>query len=317
MYSLGMPWPGITEHLRDIALSFLSILLEGLPFMLLGTLVSGLVDALLPSHWMDRWLPKNRHLAVLAAGACGLVFPMCECGVVPVIRRLMIKGLPVSCAVTYMLAAPILNPVTAFSTWMAFRGQSADMTTFLRLLLGYIVPVLAGFVILRIPAERLLKASLIREVTLPVLPDCCVEGHGKGRSFLLRLRHALETAGKDFIEVSAYLVLGALIVSVFNTSVPQEQMEVLAEKPMWAVPVMMGLAYMLALCSSSDAFVAATFLSFPLSAKLAFLVFGPMMDLKLTFLYATTFRKRFVLVLGLSLFVLIGALCLRAGVALW
>jgi len=308
-----MPVEWMTLHLRDIALSFLSILLEGLPFVLLGTLISGMVDGFLPARWMDRWLPKNPHLAVLAAGGCGLVFPMCECGVVPVIRRLMIKGLPVSCAVTYMLAAPILNPITLLSTWMAFRGQSPETVSFLRMLLGYLVPVAVGFVLLKVRTDRLLRESVLKEMAMrPGLPD-----HGSGGSFPAKLRRALLTSGRDFIEVACLLVVGALLTAVFNTSVPQERVAFLAERDIWAVPSMMGLAYLLALCSSSDAFIAATFFAFPPSARLAFLVFGPMMDIKLTLLYATTFRKRFVFILGLSLFFVIGVLCLRTGRVLW
>lgn len=298
---------------QDVALSFLSILLEGLPFVLLGTLISGMVDQFLPARWMDRWLPKNPHLAVLVAGGCGVIFPMCECGVVPVIRRLMAKGLPVSCAVTYMLAAPILNPVTALSTWAAFRGQSPEIMTFLRLALGYAIPVAVGWIILKVPAEQLLRGAVLNEIALrPGLG-----AHGSAGPFLARLRRALLTSGRDFATVACLLVLGALLTAIFNTSVPQDRVKFLAERDVWAVPSMMGLAYVLALCSSSDAFIAATFFAFPPAARLAFLVFGPMVDIKLTLLYATTFRKRFVFLLGAGLFVAVGLLCLRAGRVLW
>lgn len=122
---------------QDFAFAFLSLLFEGAPFILLGTLISGLLDVYLPSGAMDRLLPKNKIGAVLVAGLLGAIFPVCECAVVPVIRRLVKKGLPVSCALTYMLAAPILNPITALSTWKAFEGQDAGLMTASRLLLGF------------------------------------------------------------------------------------------------------------------------------------------------------------------------------------
>ena len=122
---------------QDFALAFLSILFEGVPFILLGTLISGFIDIYLPAGAMDRFLPRNKFQAVLMAGLLGAVFPVCECAVVPVIRRLVKKGLPVSCALTYMLAAPIVNPITALSTWKAFQGQGAAMMTSSRLLLGF------------------------------------------------------------------------------------------------------------------------------------------------------------------------------------
>lgn len=124
---------------QDFALAFLSILFEGAPFILLGTLISGFIDVYLPSGTMDRFLPRNRYLAVMAAGLLGIIFPVCECAVVPVIRRLVKKGLPVSCGLTYMLAAPIVNPITALSTWKAFEGQDAAMMTTSRILLGYLI----------------------------------------------------------------------------------------------------------------------------------------------------------------------------------
>src|SRR6218665_875798 len=137
---------------QDFALAFLSILFEGAPFILLGTLISGFIDIYLPAGTMDRFLPKNRFLAVLTAGLLGAILPVCECAVVPVIRRLVKKGLPVSCALTYMLAAPIVNPITALSTWKAFKGPeipfgegmtySASLVmTVSRLGLGFLVAV--------------------------------------------------------------------------------------------------------------------------------------------------------------------------------
>ena len=107
----------------DFCYLFLSIILEGAPFILLGTLISGFIDAYLPPGLIDRWLPKNKPLAVVFSGLLGFVFPVCECAVVPVIRRLIRKGLPVSCAITYMLSAPIINPIVVISTMKAFDSS--------------------------------------------------------------------------------------------------------------------------------------------------------------------------------------------------
>ena len=107
----------------DIFYAFLSILLEGAPFILLGALISGVIDAWLPSGAMDRLLPKRALPAILVSGLLGIIFPVCECAIVPVIRRLVQKGLPLGCAMTYMLAAPIVNPIVALSTWTAFTGR--------------------------------------------------------------------------------------------------------------------------------------------------------------------------------------------------
>ena len=113
--------------LPDFSYLFLSILVEGAPFILLGTIISGFIDVYLPSGTMDRLLPRNRGLAVLMSGLLGIIFPVCECAVVPVIRRLVKKGLPPACAITYMLAAPIVNPVTFLSTYSAFKKIPLEM----------------------------------------------------------------------------------------------------------------------------------------------------------------------------------------------
>ena len=149
---------------QDFALAFLSILFEGAPFILLGTLISGFIDIYLPAGTMDRFLPKNRNLAVLVSGLLGAVFPVCECAVVPVIRRLVGKGLPLGCALAYMLAAPIVNPITALSTWKAFQGQAPLSMTCGRMLLGYLVAVGVGLIVSRISMRRVLRKAIADKV---------------------------------------------------------------------------------------------------------------------------------------------------------
>src|SRR5215212_6319876 len=105
----------------DILFNFLSIVFEGAPYILVGTLLSGFIDAFLPAKLLERLLPKNRVLSTFAAGFLGLIFPVCECAVVPVVRRLVQKGLPLSCALTYLLSAPIINPIVIVSTLTAFK----------------------------------------------------------------------------------------------------------------------------------------------------------------------------------------------------
>lgn len=299
-----MTW--FSFSLPDFSYSFLSILLEGVPFILVGTLLSGIIDQFLPSRAMATFVPKNPLLAVLAGGALGMVFPMCECGIVPVIRRLMDKGLPVSTAVAYMLAAPIVNPITALSTYAAFRGQGAAEFTVLRLGLGFFIAVLAGCAVLNLPASAVLKKFL---------PGSSHE-HAPENSLLRRLQAALEAGVRDFLDVMVLFILGVAVASLFGTAVNQEILLPLALDDRLAVPAMMSLAAILALCSSSDAFVAATFVAFPAVAKLAFLVFGPMVDLKLIFLYGAVFQKRFVAGLAFGLFVVTGLVCLRLAVVL-
>ena len=299
---MNAPW--FTFSFPDFSYAFLSVLLEGVPFILLGTILSGLIDQFLPSRVMIRFLPRHAFLGICVSAGMGMIFPMCECGVVPIIRRLMNKGLPVSNAIAYMLAAPVVNPIVAISTYVAFRNQYAMEFTVLRLALAYAVAVLAAFAVHQLPISSVLREGVVA----PLSGDSMADKRGTP---LQRIGGAFGVAVSDFLDVMVYFVIGVAVSAVFTTSMNQEIIMPLALNDWLAVFSMMGFATILSLCSTSDAFIAATFIAFPAVAKLAFLVFGPVMDLKLIFLYSAVFKKRFVAGLAVGLFVLIGLMCMR------
>ncbi len=333
---------------QSFAFSFLSVLFESVPFLLLGAIISGLIEVFVPARWMTGLLPRKALPAVLISALLGLVFPMCECGVVPVIRRLMKKGLPVSCAVTYLLASPVVNPIVAVSTYAAFRGQHPGVTTGFRLALSYVVAVIAGLVVSRLRPEQFLNERVLE--TLPgratrrtggfrvgalagasalAVAPFSLEGTEEGSgslggiealdaledelrpTFFRRILAALQRGTNDFLDVAVFVVIGAAAATVFNTAVNQQVIARLATNPFSSVAALMLLAFIIAVCSTTDAFIAAMFTAFPFTARLAFLVFGPVFDLKLIFLYSLVFRRRFVLALGVGLFVLIGLICVK------
>ena len=194
-----MSW--FTFSFNDFAVSFLSVLFEGIPFLLLGSLVSGLVDVFVPAEKMQRLLPKNPAAAIFASGLLGLIFPMCECGSVIVIRRFIRKGLPVSCAVTYMLGAPIVSPIVALSTYAAFRGQNPWLMTSLRLGIGFLIAVAAGFIVRQIPLASLLQPGVLKDTPnnrraglsiSPEPPELAAAGYFK-----------LQETAPDFAELAA------------------------------------------------------------------------------------------------------------------
>jgi uncharacterized membrane protein YraQ (UPF0718 family) len=267
---------------------------------------------------MDRLLPKRRWLAILVSGLLGAVFPVCECAIVPVIRRLVQKGLPVSCAVTYMLSAPIINPIVVVSTLSAFKGQNPIYMTGARLLIAYMVTVSVGLLIQRIANSRILKPGILPAAPVPApMPehDQAPHDHGHGHSHgkaPSRVVAAMRTAQKDFIDTAMYFTIGIMITALFNTQVDKAFVANIASSDAVGVPAMMLLAFVLSLCSTSDAFIAATLSMFSASAKLAFLVFGPMFDVKLLFMYSSVFRGGFVLRLVVGLFVAIALLCYAA-----
>lgn len=340
---------------EDFAFAFLSILFEGAPFILLGTLISGFIDIYLPANTMDRLLPKRTLPAIFVAGLLGGILPVCECAVVPVIRRLVKKGLPVSCALTYMLAAPIVNPITALSTWKAFKGpavafgeeltiSASTVMTASRLGLGFLVAVAVGILVARLPLAKILRPRLLESLKndAPSGKDehdhgeCCGHDHHEhdhdhggccghdhdhhehehdaGGRMIAAFRSAL----RDFVDVGVYFTIGVAITALFNTGIAPgaEWLDTLAENPWQAPAALMVLSFVLSLCSTSDAFIAATLHKFSWGAKLAFLTFGPMMDVKLVFLYQTVLKRRFILLLALGLFVAIGlaSIAWQAGI---
>jgi len=302
---LSAPW--FQFSLPDFQYSFLSILLEGAPFLLAGALLSGVLEEYLPPSLMTRLLPKNPRLAIVASAFLGLAIPVCECGIVPVVRRLLRKGLPVSCGVTYMLAAPIVNPLVILSTLAAFRGQGAVEMACLRFSLGIVVAISVG-----LACTRFAPFSILRPGILGPEEGGHHHHHGpfEGGS---RLVNVAATATSDFLDVSVFFVLGAAVAALFGTAVNQEVILPLSTNLPLSITSLMGLASILSVCSTTDAFIAATLTAFPMAAKLAFLVFGPMLDFKLLFLYGAAFSKRFILLLTLGLFLMIGLVCWRIG----
>lgn len=316
---------------NDFCLLFLSIVLEGAPFILLGTLVSGFIDAYLPAGLIDRWLPKNKVLAVFLSGLLGAIFPVCECAIVPVIRRLIRKGLPVSCAITYMLSAPIINPIVVVSTMKAFSSSVGKFSlretdtniafsplfmTSSRLLIAFIVTVAVGLIVLKIRSRSILKPGIVDERQHEREEQAETHDHPEhvhvhttelDSSQPDRLVLAMRTTMRDFTETAMYFTIGVAITSVFKAYVTEDLILLFNQSEATGVGLMMVLAFVLSLCSTSDAFIAANF-PVPQSAKLAFLVFGPMMDVKLVFMYLSVFKSRFVITLAIGLFFVIGIL---------
>jgi len=303
----------------DFCYLFLSIVLEGAPFIFFGTLISGFIDAYLPSGLIDRWLPKNRPLAVVMSALLGAIFPVCECAIVPVIRRLIRKGLPVSCAITYMLSAPIINPIVVISTYNAFSTEAGKFmlrevesaanegplfVTLSRLMIAFIVTVGTGWVVLKMRRETVLRPEIYAGVSESGSTE---DTAGSGVPKPDRLVHAMRTAMGDFVDTAMYFSIGVAITALFKAYVTQDLVVLFNQSEFIGINLMMILAFVLSLCSTSDAFIAANF-PVPLSAKLAFLVFGPMMDVKLVFMYLSVFRRRFVAGMAISLFIVIGAL---------
>lgn len=282
--------------LPDVTLSFYAILLEGAPFLLLGAIASGLVDLFLPPHLLRRFLPKSKAKGVLLAILAGFFFPLCECGAMPVISRLVRKGIPVSIATTYLLATPLLNPLTLLSTYLAFRSQDPWLFVGLRLGFGALVVFFIGIWLTQQRPERMLRPEVLTGEAEGATDALYTSSLRLGAP-LPTLQRFCGTVMRDFLGVLIFLVIGAAFAAVLSTGINRTLLDPVGQNAVLGPLAGIGLAQVLCLCSTTDAFIIATFASFSVAAKVAFLVAGPLFDLKLFWLYQSLFQRKFVVTL--------------------
>jgi uncharacterized membrane protein YraQ (UPF0718 family) len=297
---------GNSAGVETFVLIFTSLVVEALPFVLLGALVSAGIAVYVPESVFGRLAALPLPLQVPGAALGGLAFPVCECGSVPVARRLMVRGMHPAAGLAFMLASPIINPIVLASTWVAYSGRGLGLEMLAgRALLGLALAVIAGWAIGSEGAAELLRPR----------PD---DDHA-GEAGANGDRHGrfAEHFASDFFFMGRFVVMGGALAALLQTTIPQSLVSGVARTAIVGTLALMGIAYVLSLCSEADAFVAVSFTPFPLGSQLAFLVFGPVVDAKLSFLYGATFRKRFVsrLVLVAVPVVLAGSLWFEALVA--
>ncbi len=321
-----------SSALNSLAIVFVSIVLEAIPFMMIGALVGGLIESFVSRERMATLLPQKGWLTVCIAAGAGAVFPVCECAVVPVVRRLLGKGLPFSAAIAYLLGGPIVNPIVAASTALAYAFDWRIVL--LRLGLGYGIAVVVGMIMGRLfagtKAVKVNDAALknntsscgchphplghthyeVSSVTVksPIVitnqkadtTACsCGCSHATSDGWVDKIGAACTHAMDDFLAVGHYLIIGAFIAALAQTYIDRSSFLSLTSAPVLSVVLMMILAVMLNLCSEADAFIAASFqglMSIP--AQLAFLLTGPMFDLKLLLMYQSVFKRKAIVVLA-------------------
>ena len=272
------------EAVETFVLIFTSIVVEALPFVLLGAAVSALIEVFVSDRAFARLAALPVPLQLPGAALGGLAFPVCECGSVPVARRLISRGMHPSAGLAFMLAAPIVNPIVLLSTVIAYRGRDIALEMVLgRAGLGLLLAVVAGWALGTQGSTELLKPR-------PEEPGA----HDHGEEDASKSSVFVEHLASDFFFMGRFIVIGAALAAALQTVVPQDIVSGLASTPLVGSLALMAIAFVLSLCSEADAFVAVSFTQFPVGSQLAFLVFGPVVDAKLAFLYGATFRKRFV-----------------------
>jgi uncharacterized membrane protein YraQ (UPF0718 family) len=300
----------VVNVVNDFVTIFSGILYEALPFIVLGAVIAGLVEELVPQSLVVKFIPKNRFLAIAMGGWLGLIFPMCECGILTVMRRLLRKGVPLSTCVCYMLGGPIINVVVMLSTYVAFAGMDRAGSGApgshqiggwgmmgLRVGMGFLVAFGTALIVewqYSIHGDALLAPK----ARPPAKPELSLDDADQvivRKPWAQRIGNIADVALHDFVDVAVLLIIGDLLASLCRVLVPQTEIEELSRNmPVLAIGLMMGLAVLLCLCSEADAFVAASFVALRPASKLAFLVLGPMLDFKLYMMYLQVFRPRLI-----------------------
>ena len=282
-----------SEQFVTFSIIFSSIVLEAFPFMLLGTLLGGFMEVFLSRERLISILPGKKYNAIILAGLLGIILPVCECAIVPVVRKFLNKGMPLGSAVAFLLAGPIVNPLVFASTYVAYSFSLE--TAVLRVLIGFFIAVTIGIAI----DSCLSKTQALTKTT--VVHTC---GHDDGGlahlPFSKKIIAALGHGAADFYDISRFLIMGAFIAAALQTLVPRQAFTSVMTGPVTAIVSMMVLAIVLNLCSEADAFIASAFqpVGVPFTAQLAFMVLGPMLDIKLIIMYLSVFTRKMILLLS-------------------
>jgi uncharacterized membrane protein YraQ (UPF0718 family) len=255
---------------------FVAIVLQALPFLVLGVVLSGVIAAFVPASWLSSALPRRTVLAVPCAGLAGVALPGCECSAVPIAGRLIARGVKPAAALTFLLAAPAINPIVLVSTAVAFPGRPQIAVA--RFAASLAASIVVGLLWQRVGADHLLERARRR----------VVDGGSPVATFVATAQH-------DFLHAGGFLVVGGITAATLQVLVPRSVLDTVAGNELVAVAALAALAVILAICSEADAFVAASMSQFSLTARLVFLVVGPVVDVKLISLQAGTFGRAFAL----------------------
>jgi uncharacterized membrane protein YraQ (UPF0718 family) len=264
----------LSPRLQTWTTVFVSVLVQAVPFLVFGVVLSAVIAVFVPRSFWTRALPPNPVLSVPVASVAGVVLPGCECGSVPIAGSLIRRGVTPAAGLAFLLAAPAINPIVLAATAIAFPRNPGMVLA--RGVAGLIAAVVMGWLWLLLG-----RTDWIR---LPHRPD--LDGGSRSRAFWAACRH-------DVMHAGGFLVVGAAAAATINVMIPQRWLQEVAGRPAVSVLVLAVLAVLLSICSEADAFVAGSLSQFSLTARLVFLTVGPMVDLKLISMQAGVFGRRF------------------------
>jgi hypothetical protein len=289
--------------LQDFLTFLISIVVEALPFVVLGIIISVAVQVWLPEGWLLRRLPKRRWVRQVTISLLGVFVPVCECGNVPLARGLLVQGLSASESLVFLLAAPVLNPVTIITTQQAFANDPVVLAG--RMAGGFVIANVVGWVFMRRRRDELLQPDFIK--------TCQISRHIHGR----RWARSLELFRHEASHILPALLFGAAAAALVQVAVPREILLTLGSNPAWSIAAMLVLAFVISICSNVDAFFALAFRdTFTAGSLVSFLVFGPMIDIKLLSLMRTTYQPKVLMQVSLSVLLMAAAIGLGVNYVL-
>jgi uncharacterized protein len=314
MQSMGMSSNILSSFMEPTQLSqfinfkvtFLSIIIESLPFLLLSVFVSSLIHQFINTETIYKLLPKRKIFGIIPACFFGILLPVCDCGTVPIARSLVVKGVPLYLVIPFMLSAPIINPVTAFATHYAFTPHIGMV--YLRLGMAFFIACFTGWLISLLFGD---SKELNHHTRFYTECSCTCTDNIESSNFFFKLRNTLYGACDEFFSMGKYLILGAMIGALVQNFVPRSSLLGIGQNNILSILSMLLFGFGISVCSSADAFIASSFAtSFTSGSLVAFMVFGPMIDVKNTLMLLSAFKFRFV---SLLIIITIG-LCITGAV---
>ena len=287
------------DLIKNISIIFISIFLESLPFLFLGSLISAIIETFISNDTIAKIIPKNKVIGSIVGVFLGFFLPACDCAVIPVSKRLLKKNVPINVAISFMLASPIINPVVLLSTYNAFYKTNPEIFWY-RLIFGIVIALIIGIIMGIIFNKK-------EVITNRLIDDCdeechkCHHEHHKNK--FISICHHTST---DLFEVLKYLIIGALIASLIQVLIPRNILTTFNNNQILSILVLMLFAYLISLCSTSDSFVGKSLLTiFNKNSIIAYLLLGPMIDIKNTIVLLGNYKKKFVYTLILLIFIII------------
>ena len=275
----------MSESILYAMTNTVSIFIEASPFLLLGSILSSLIEIFVPEGFFERHNPDNRILSLIYGLFMGILLPTCECGIIPIVKKLSAKGISTRTVIVFLLSAPVINPLVVFSTYMAFRGD----LFFVLSRIGIVSFIAVLVAIFFADDERLVEDKNNNDKC-----SCshCGHDHNHDHKNKKNISFFIQHSKDEFFDAARYLIAGAVFAGFFKAFFPVFLIKYFTGNLVLSVIFMMISAFVLSVCSEADAFVANSFTYFPWISRMAFITFGPQMDIKLMLMYKGAFKNR-------------------------